>query len=445
MTTLIRQADFETLAARGAAWRDFNAALGLASYVTAEDAAAGVCRSCEYNGGGDIPACDNAERTYVACDHGAVGGLYVCPTLAGKLAAAGALFFDRDGDGERASIVSPTDCTEYGGRIMTDAEYQRLFVYTVDAGTMPRTECVRHLGDWYTEEYFYDNYTACSECGEYVPNDCMYYDEYDNPICSECASEREGEYIHGYHDSRRGGYTFIGDAPYIGFELEVEAPNGDRMEGARAVLDALGDAVTLENDSSLNSGGFEIVSMPHSADALAALDIEGALERLQKLGYRSHDGGNCGLHLHFSREWFGADYGAQERGAARLVRFYAAHKREICKLSRREKFDYCSFMDEPTSAYMETDDALVGAKKHGSRYTPINLQNMDGIGTVEIRIGRGTLKASTFRSWVDICIANVRAAARGEDWQTLEPWFNGVSDATREYIESRGVYLKEGR
>ena len=59
------------------------------------------------------------------------------------------------------------------------------------------------------------------------------------------------------------------------------------------------------------------------------------LRKAVSLGYRSHQSGTCGLHIHVSRNAFGAEAPVQEEAIARVLYFVEKHWEELLKFSRR--------------------------------------------------------------------------------------------------------------
>ena len=54
-----------------------------------------------------------------------------------------------------------------------------------------------------------------------------------------------------------------------------------------------------------------------------------------KLGYKSHDAGTCGLHIHIGRQQMGEDYVAQKRTAGNLVLLAYKLREQLTTFSRR--------------------------------------------------------------------------------------------------------------
>lgn len=194
-----------------------------------------------------------------------------------------------------------------------------------------------------------------------------------------------------------------------------------------------------EEDGSLSDDGFEIITQPHSIEEFFKLNWHDAFEYLIENGYRAHDAGNCGLHLHFSREWFGDTEAERVQNIAKMVIFYDRNFDTLYKLSRRSNTEYCSrdysshdFAQSLTDADAEN---LMDGKKYGSRYTAVNLTCYDRHKTVEFRLGRGTLNYDTFRAWVDLHKAIAEQSRTAQSYDFAE-WINAdtVETETLEYI-----------
>lgn len=270
--------------------------------------------------------------------------------------------------------------------------------------------------------YVYDSspYYYCDHCGDYVSEN---YWNYDQDCCRDC--ETNFEHIHSYHDGHSNGLEFFGDGEkFIGIELEVENSSinsAELDEAAGDVIETIGyDYIHCEEDCSL-SNGFEIITQPFSEDKLRSELLPQMLMGLDELkseGFTSHDSGRCGLHIHFSRKWFGDDTDTQERNIRRLIQFYNTNYAVLKKISRRNSTGYC----EKNSS-----------KLYGGHYSAVNTGNRN---TIEIRLGRGTLDIHSFLAWLDLNITIVKNIAKGDslDWHVI---IAGIKDNTRQYINIR--------
>lgn len=281
-----------------------------------------------------------------------------------------------------------------------------------------------HCDRWVSEWYWNDSLECCEDC----ENDLLLVKSYH------------------YH---KGYYRPYGDSnKRIGVELEVDSNNwcADREEVARAVYEILGDRVYFEEDGSLSDIGFEIISQPHDLEALKALNWSDAFRSLIDNEYRSHDTDTCGLHLHFSKEWCGDTEAERVRSVAKIVMFYDKNWEALYKLSRRDNTEYCRrdyaydaiSGDDVLTADADTITKLVEDKKHGTRYTAVNLTPYDRHGTIEFRLGRGTLNYKTFMAWIDLHRAICEQSRTAKSYRFSE-WINAdtVSAETMNYINRR--------
>lgn len=289
---------------------------------------------------------------------------------------------------------------------IVDADY-----YVLD--TSDYYQCDETSG-WYTEdgvvmddsttisrELFEDQYFICDNCGGIHHIDYMCYDEYtDLTYCEDCWNNRSSGIIREYHDNPRlelyttedtfnGGY---------GFELEVDNSEKSTPIDLAHEIDKKIEQVWLTRDGSLNNG-LEIVSHPMTLDYIMnTFDMNHLCDIIKTHGFKSHNTGTCGLHIHASRELFGKSIEEQELTIAKImVLFNRFYDNEIVTFSRR-RYDRLVQWAKKSSVEIKYNDKtndisnkLDEARRKG-RYQAINLVNKN---TVEFRIFRGTNKAST--------------------------------------------------
>lgn len=209
----------------------------------------------------------------------------------------------------------------------------------------------------------------------------------------------------------------LGSGPYcVGIELEVEAPDSrKRVEGLE--LSKRPRAFYSKMDGSLNEYGWELVSHPIGRDSwLEASPKKGPakalfamITELRRLGYTSHDGGRCGLHLHVCKKvflrhrkpfrfWEGdkpTNHSPQLYWFSRLVNgklFAQLSQREG---SKEDPFEYCP---------QEKVTVKEFSKKSFYRRLALNLKPEF---TVEVRIFRGNMREERIRKAVEAVIAAV--------------------------------------
>ena len=287
----------------------------------------------------------------------------------------------------------------------------------------------------------------CDGCGNYFSCDLSYDEENDTLYCDRCAPANDKIKSYHEHHGCEMYYTAKGRVPLttfakyggLGIELEVEKRGSsfkERNEIAEQVEKILGEGrVVFETDGSLTDG-FEIITSPHTLRAFKKLDFKSVLETLSKLDCRSHDGGNCGLHIHFSKSLLGEKF--YSLNLAKLIYFYHKHYDAFFKISRREinSADRWAGKIYPVTEIIENHtprkaiqliQERIVANSWRDRYLCINLRNT---ATIEFRMGRGTLKYETFKNWIDLHMAlmiNVHKVSI-DNLDNLDLWLKDVDE-----------------
>ena len=298
------------------------------------------------------------------------------------------------------------------------------------------------FGEWaYTIRT--DDTCYCDHCGYYVDSN-FWNDEYE--CCENCADvvrEEENTLIKDYHAHKRsfctvGKFKGKGSPYFVAIELEIDGGNcSDREACAHAINDAFRDHFVFEYDGSLNSG-FEIISQPHTIEEFFALDWKKLFKICKNYGFKSHDAGTCGLHVHITRTFFGANTGEQERAIAKLITFVDKFYNDIVRASRRDA--YTARRWAGTYDTLDREDALRKARNEDcERYRCINVTNPN---TVEIRIMRGTLLDTTFYACMDFVMGILKASKR-TNWSDVSNatlWLRDMKPETKEYLKSRHAF-----
>ena len=300
-------------------------------------------------------------------------------------------------------------------------------------------------------EYCRDDYYSCSNCGGLVHCDDAYYiDDDDDAYCYECyqrASRNHFRSVMGYHSRPPMEYFYGQDEqptqPFKGFGIELEVDEGNiaRNEMAKDLHDIVGNHLYYNTDGSLGRNGFEIISMPHTEKALYDLDWETVLHKLVNNGFTSHNNGNCGLHMHVSRAFFGDTEQERTDNIAKMIMFYELFWEDIRRFSRRTNSQvrdwanrYCG--DEtPTEARCKD----IATNRYGARYRAVNLNNSN---TIEFRIMRGSLRYQTFMATLDFLITTAKNC-KNIDWTNIndkDRWLSGIKDDTIEYMKLRRCF-----
>lgn len=288
-----------------------------------------------------------------------------------------------------------------------------------------------------------NEYMYCNECDRYVLD--RDYD-FDEEMCIDCLNQNNR--INSYHTHKDGKKKIeyfgvkskkcAGKHRHIGFELEIDTLYDIAQQNEEKLVDKLsnllGKHVYFEHDSSLENG-FEIISQPHTIDAFNTIDWSQMLNLISEHGYRSHDTNTCGLHLHFSREFFGANNDKRGTSLAKLLLFYNYFYAKLVIISRR-KFENAERWADAYHENIEQIKLIAKQSKYANRYKAVNLTNDD---TIEFRLGRGTLNAKSFNAWVDLHVNFVRNSTRikYDDVYNWDSWLKGCKDETLAYVKSR--------
>lgn len=304
------------------------------------------------------------------------------------------------------------------------------------------------VGDEYYCEYCRDSDLYwCEECGEYyTENEGEWCEEENEWLCYDCLARRTSQ-IRGYHSRppmryyndvnifEMDGTNFKG----FGIELEIDRNGSDRELEKQAVEhlnEKLGDHVYFNRDGSLNYG-FEIISQPHTREALMNLPWEDTLKGLVRLGYRSHDVRTCGLHMHVSRELFGENEEERTENIAKTIYFYETFWSDILKFSRRTAEQADIWASRYCGAKPTIDETRKVAKGYYGRYYAVNLTNSK---TIEFRLMRGTLNYKTFMATLDFLMTIAENSKKVTEIDNLSQWLDGIKPETKLYMASRNCF-----
>lgn len=253
-----------------------------------------------------------------------------------------------------------------------------------------------------------DNYYICSNCGDIIHEDYTYWSEGEwgegDPLCRDCAEHARPRAIHDYGykpraifgttDANTDGLDTYNGAD-LTFGVELECDGGDDPNHAATEVQALTDRLYCKHDGSLDRG-YEIVTHPGTlAWHMNSFPWAKVCNVSIANGFKSHDAGTCGLHIHIGRAQLGGD-----AAVAKLVALTDVLWPELVRFSRRggesrwanrnNCLDYLTQMKP-----MSEEEACYGIlrdSQYKGRYLAVNLQNRY---TVELRFNRGTLKLNT--------------------------------------------------
>ncbi len=164
--------------------------------------------------------------------------------------------------------------------------------------------------------------------------------------------------------------------------------------------------IYIKSDGSLDDG-MEIVSHPMTLDFHKGFCWEDIMRKAISLGYRSHQTGTCGLHIHVNRNCLGEDRDDQEMVIGKILYFVEHHWNEVLKFSRRSEYTMNRWAAR--YGYENSPKAILDKAKKGNngRYAAVNLMNYS---TIEFRLFRGTLKYSTFIATLELVNSIIETA-----------------------------------
>ncbi|PWA05271.1 hypothetical protein DCC39_18235 [Pueribacillus theae] len=299
-----------------------------------------------------------------------------------------------------------------------------------------------------------EDYIQCYACEVFVHvENSIYNDAHGDWYCYDCAPS---SIIHDYNYSP--ALQFFGNAEgkdYYGVELEVDL--GDDYNNHEDVASSLegwtSGELYFKEDGSLNDG-FEIISQPCSFEHhMNNINWKGMLNDLRNEGYRSHDVGTCGIHVHISRKGFGQTFDEQDLNIMKLLFIVERHWDKMVAFSRRTERQLDSWAksyvaDSGMSREVICERELLETAKCAGRYYAINLNNRS---TVEFRLFRGTLNINTFKATIQFvkALRDLVIDYSIEELQTMS--WNGVArylerqgyEELNRYLKQRGIEYKD--
>ena len=317
---------------------------------------------------------------------------------------------------------------------------------------VPESDCVEFDSQPLCQHCYDLHYTSYDHCGALIALADAHYESGDadqeEPLCDAC--------YHRYTVS--GGIEsyyykpqpiFYGTGPrYFGVELEIDE-GSERVRSAQALMALVNDGterIYCKHDGSPDDG-FEIVTHPMSLDChLHQMPWAPPCRAAVEMGYRSHQSGSCGLHIHVIRNAFGQTEADQDAAIARALHFFKKHWEKLLKFSRRTQRQLVrwatryGYRDQPM-------EILEHAKKgvHAGRYTCVNLTNLN---TVEFRIFRGTLKVNTIFAALQLVdrVCDAACFLSDEELKALS-WTSFAAGCTQpelvKYLKERQLYVNE--
>jgi len=290
-----------------------------------------------------------------------------------------------------------------------------------------------------------ENFARSSSDGSIYTTDSAHWDDFENqqyPVFGNRPNvEMRNELIQNYSFKPKPKFFKLENEnteTFFGVELEIELANSSSglKTGAQMVKNSFGDFVYMKYDGSLQNG-FEIVSHPFSFEWYKANFKSDILRELAQMGFRSWDSNTCGTHVHISRKAF-----KDSAHVWRFVQLFLKNKNEWVKLAGRNSKRWSSF-EKDKLPILE----ILKKKTNPERYCAVNLCNYD---TIEIRIFRGSLNETRFRSAIELVagaveysrMITIRDYARNSiDFTNFAKFLNLYSD---EYPNANQMLIKKG-
>lgn len=309
-------------------------------------------------------------------------------------------------------------------------------------GDICQTEGILFNYEHYCDSCMSEHLVDCWECGE-----TMYREDAIDGYCEYCYEQTIYDFrkLHDYHDSPDleplGGQW--GDRLY-GLEVEMEEDgDGYRKDCIRDINDVTGDIVFFQRDGSLNCG-MELITFPATLEYhMNSMRWDEICKIAKKHEFRSHDTSTCGLHIHVSKNALGESYDERDLVIAKLMIIIEKHWDKVVKFSRRDIEALEEWAKKPSETFYEHDDieTIIDKSKNVrfDRYSAINIKPSE---TIEFRIFKGTLKASTILAsiqFVDTLIDYVQM-------HTLEEVFQATFKeiVSSDFVELNNYLIERG-
>jgi hypothetical protein len=299
------------------------------------------------------------------------------------------------------AIWQVDSCTNEDGDIFCTVCYEEEYCHCEACERELRKRDAQEGSDdcYYCDDCYSERFSSCSHCEHTFRNDdLIYIEDNDEYLCSACNAQRRGKCIHDYGYRPEPIFNKVKwEQPlYMGVELEVQREDGEVGEYAEDLMKFLkGQGVDshfyLKHDSSIGDDGFEIVTHPFTLQfAHKNIGFQKILDWLDKNDFTSEEGGDCGLHVHISRDFF------EELDITKLRLFFRANEEYIKTFSKRDgskedeehDYHYCAF---EKASLMD----IVKDCPQEDRYWAFNCFKSSR-ETVEIRVFRGTLNIKRF-------------------------------------------------
>lgn len=295
-----------------------------------------------------------------------------------------------------------------------------------------------------------DETFVCDSCGDRFQND----DYGSDGECQSCEDEREHESSDGlyeYHGYPENDWRFhhlpTETDPNLYFGVELET---DRYEDRHSCLKRLEsssinykDFCYPSEDSSL-SNGIEFVCQPATLKYhQTKFPWEQLTDIITRSGGKSHQTQTCGLHIHFSKEFYGADKTLNDLNQLKTIYLVNHFWEEFAVLARRKtgfarKYEGECFDKLPLEKIQGMRRGADNYYGHG------NAVNITPDHTIELRLFKGTLKPETIKASIELAdyIAHYVIRAKTSQLKYLE-WIDFIKGAEKADYLYLPAYLKE--
>ena len=264
--------------------------------------------------------------------------------------------------------------------------------------------------------------------------------------CGACMDEHEETHLGPIRDPEDDGppLVFHGEGPrFFGVELEIDQGGLD-IDNAKRLLSFSKDEglFWVVSDGSLYSG-LEIVTQPSSLEFhLSQFPWEDIVKTAIKLGYRSHEAGTCGLHVHVSKDALGATPEEEDLTISKLILLFWRHWPQIKKFSRRTQSQISSWCNQQYSPEngSNIDKRALANAKYGGKGSAVNPAPPD---TVEFRIFRGSLNLETIKAtlqFMDVILDLV--LEHDTEWIVASKWADVLRAADSQSYPELSSYLQ---
>lgn len=234
--------------------------------------------------------------------------------------------------------------------------------------------------------------------------------------------------IQSYHSSIIKKISGSLSDDMCGFELEI-VPTIDREDLAKEIMN-IGD-LYCEEDSSLDEGGFEIISGYGDLDKI--LYLSDRLSRVLQGKSESHNTSCCGLHVHLSKR--------DQLTNAKMNVFWndSDNKNFLRPFARRWGVRFSS-VDPSKNKQRYSENDINHLLDNPDKYRIINIKD----DTLEVRAFRGTTNPRTLKScielaWFSYDYCSNPLTSDQLHWESFLNWLPNESRFIKQYALSKGI------